>query len=114
MSGGYKFAWNKHKIASIKGNVVEKTLDLAYAIGNQAMRGAPIDTGALVNSIRVTDDQKNTIYVVAGGSFSGKSVPYAKRREFENNLHPNKRFYMKSAFAWGNENYKRYYKGVTK
>lgn len=110
---GHKFTWNRNKLNRTTTNTKKATLALAYAISNQAMRGAPVLTGALINSIRVTDDANNIIYVKAGGSFSGKSVPYAKRREYENNLHPDKKYYMKKAFAWGNENYQKYFRGIT-
>lgn len=111
---GYKFSWNRPRLSRVRSNSKQATLALGFGIANEAMRGAPVLTGALVNSIRVTDDSNGTVYVLAGGSVGGKSVPYAKRREFENKKHPNKRFYMRNAFNWGNKNYQRYYKGVTK
>lgn len=114
MAAMYSFRCNRTKLKSTKTNTNKATLKLAYEISNHAMQGAPVDTGLLINSIRVTDDHNNTIYVLAGGKFSGKNVPYARVRELTNNLHPDKKEYMKKAFDWGSENYKKYYKGVTK
>lgn len=110
----YKFSWNHRAISRVKNNANSDTLSLAFAISGQAMRGAPVLTGALVNSIRVTDDHAGTIFVVAGGKVGGKNIPYAKKREYQNKAHPEKRFYMKKAFQWGQDNFQRYFQGVTK
>lgn len=110
----YRFIWNQPKITRVRTNAKEDTLALGYATANKASQGAPVKSSALVNSIRVTDDQSDTVLVKAGGQFAGKSLPYALRREFENNLHPHKKYYMRNAFNWAKENYQKYYKGVTK
>lgn len=110
---GYKFTWNRPKLSKTKDNSKKATLALGFATANMAMKGAPVLTGALVNSIRVTDDSEGKIYILAGGKVGGKNIPYAKRREYENKAHPEKKEYMKKAFKWAEENYKKYYEGVT-
>lgn len=110
----YKLSWNNNTLNRVRKKSATDTLAFAYAIAREGIHGAPVLTGALINSIRVTDDHNGTIYILAGGSVGGKSVPYAKRREYENKKNPDKRFYMKKAFKWGRGHYKEYYKGVTK
>ena len=111
---GYRFSWNATKLAQVKRNTIGEMINFGFKIAAEAQHGAPVDTGALVNSVRTTTNNTDQVLILAGGSFSGKSVPYAKRREYENKKHPSKRFYMKNAFAWGEQNYQKYFKGVTK
>ncbi|MCM1218190.1 MAG: hypothetical protein NC548_27205 [Lachnospiraceae bacterium] len=110
----YKFTWNTNRIREIKRNVIDDTLALAYGIANEVQRGTPVESGNLINSIRVTDGKQGTIYVLAGGSWSGGNVPYGKRREYENNLHPDKKYFMHNGFDWAKSNWQKYYKGVTR
>lgn len=68
-----------------------KGLDrMSKDILNQARMNAPILTGALRASGNIS----------ATGLYSrviGFGVPYATIREFENNLHPNTKYYLKRA-----------------
>ena len=109
-----KFTWNQQKLNEIRQNVMKGLMALGFDTANQAQEGAPVRTGALVNSIRTTTDNKDTVYVLAGGKAGRFNVPYARKREYHNNLHPNKRFYMTNAAKWAKDNYLKYFKGVTK
>lgn len=113
-SATYTFKWNQARLNGLKTNVMARMLNLGFKTATEAQHGAPVMTSALINSIRTTTDHKSTVYVLAGGSFAGKNVPYARRREYDNNLHPNKKYYMKNAFGWLNEHYATEFKGVTK
>lgn len=106
-----KFTWNQATLSRVERNVQLGMLKLAYKIGSEAQRGAPVLTGAMVNSMRVTDDHNGQLYILIGGRFAGKNIPYAKRQEYENKRHP---YFMKNAFAWGTEHWPEYFKGVTK
>lgn len=70
-------------------NALEK---MGVAILNRARMYAPVDTGALVADGRVTNDEDSVSVV-----FGGFSVPYARRRHYENNLHPNTKLYLERA-----------------
>lgn len=113
-SATYTFKWNMAEINALKRDVIYRTLNLGYGIAAEAQRGAPVASSALINTIRATTNHKDMVHVLAGGSFQGYEVPYARRREYENNLHPNKKYFMKNAFAWGENNYLKYYKGLGK
>ena len=76
---------------------------LAGAIAQKARANAPVQSSALVNSIRIEEDGYD-VYIRAGGIVSqtsdgsaSKKVDYALRREYENNLHPWRKHYMKRA-----------------
>lgn len=73
------------KIQSMLGKV-------AQAILNRAQMYAPVDTGALRADGRVTQEQGT-----ATVTFGGFSVPYARRRHYENNLHPQTLRYLERA-----------------
>ncbi len=118
-----KLTWNQQKLDQIKQKTMEALVDLGQDTAQQARDGAPFGVyppetkrigGSLINSIRVTSDNKDVVYVLAGGKVDRFSVPYARRREYENNLHPNRRFFMKNAMEWAKKNYLKYFKGVTK
>lgn len=108
------FKWNETTLARIRKNIATALLSLGMDTANQAQRKAPVDTGALVNSIRMSKTSDNEVVVLAGGTASGYNVPYARFREYNNNLHPNTRFYMKNALEWANKNVNKYFKGITK
>lgn len=110
----YKFKWHTSELNRLKRNTIGCMINFGYRIAAEAQRGAPVDTGALVNSIRSTTNNTDQVMILAGGSVAGKKIPYAKRREYENRKNPHTRFYMKNAFSWGEQNYQKYFKGVTK
>lgn len=92
-----KVTLDEAKIRSMEQNTVRGLMAMGYDIAAQARANAPYETGALRNSIRVHSVDANTVEVIAGGAFGNKSVPYALRREYENNLHPDRKHYMKRA-----------------
>lgn len=113
MSSSYTFTWNQSTLDRLKTNAMERLLKLGYNINNQAKGNAPYLTGALVNSIRVDTSEQDTVYMLAGGTApNGANIPYAKRREYENNLHPGTRYYMRNAFQDGVRNFKQEFKNL--
>lgn len=113
-SAAYSFKWDTAKLSKLRGNFMKRALDLGFGTAREAQRGAPVLTGALVNSIRATTNGKDTVLVIAGGSVGGKKVAYARKREYENRAHQNKRYYMKNAFNWLEQNYTKAFKGMVK
>lgn len=111
---GYSFRWNQSCISRLRTDTLKAMLTAAIDTSNVAKRGAPVDTGALVNSIRVDTTKRNEIFVLAGGNNVGKKVPYAKRREYENRKNPQTKFYMRNAFQDLGQNYTKYFKGIAK
>lgn len=92
------FKWNQAVLNQVRSAFTQGMVKMGYAIANQARANAPVLSGALRNSIRTTLDGKDDVYVIAGGHAGSYTVPYAKRREYENNAHPSKRMYMHKAF----------------
>lgn len=88
-----KLTWNNGALTELQRRMNGGILRMAFDIASRARYRAPVKSGALRNDIRVTADQHD-VYVLAGSS----RVPYARRREYENNLHPETRFYMHNAF----------------
>lgn len=79
---------------------VDKLVNKAMSIGleklgtdikKRAIILAPIDTGALRQSAKV---EVNTVGDTVTTSFNTR---YAKRRHYENNLHPSTKFYLTNA-----------------
>lgn len=106
--------WNQSTLNRLQRNVTQGLIKMGYAIANQAQRNAPVDTGALVNSIRVNTDGDDNVYVLAGGVVGGRSVPYALKREYENNKNPGTKLYMTRAFQQETKDYLKYFRGITK
>jgi len=108
----YSFKLDQAKLRQIEGNVMKGVKKMGWTIAGQAQRNAPVLTGALVNSIRVEDNNPTTVEVVAGGSYAGEDVPYALIRENENKAHPNTTHYMERAFNSVTKDWQKYFKGV--
>lgn len=108
------FKWNQTTLSRLRHNIMKTLVKLGEDTAYRAQTGAPVDTGALINSIRASKISDNEIMVLAGGTASGYNVPYARKREYENNLHPGTRFYMRNALDWANNNIASYFKGITK
>lgn len=89
--------WDDNSISLINKNAVSGLFKMGYDIAAQARRNAPYLTGALRNTIRVTETNSNTVDVIAGGSFGGKKVPYAWIREQGPNRNPATEHYMENA-----------------
>lgn len=98
VASSVRFKWNKPVLDSVKLSFTRGMVRMGYAVARQARANAPVKTGALRNSIRTTVDGNDNVYVVAGGTNGIYRVPYALRREYENNLHPGTKMYMHRAF----------------
>lgn len=112
MSKTVDFTWNTAKVNNIRKEVVRGMLRMGADIASKARFNAPYLTGALRNSIRITTDSQDSVYVLAGGEVkppviyttpSGKTrtiakVDYALLREFHNRKHPSTTHYMSRAF----------------
>ena len=72
---------------------------MGNSVLNLAKMYAPYKTGALLRDGRVNSGNLQTTV-----AFGGFAVPYARRRHYENNLHPNTKLYLERA---GNEVGKR-------
>lgn len=113
MSSKTKFTWNQAKVADVRRQLTVGLLRMGSDIASRARSNAPVLTGALRNSIRVTADGEDTVYVLAGGAVAGKVVKYALRREFENKKHPSTTHYMGRAFeSVARGDIKKYFKGI--
>lgn len=88
---------NYSKISQLSKNAMSNLMKLGYDIAAQARRNAPYQTGALRNTIRVEETAPKTIEIIAGGSFGGKNVPYAHKREEGPNKDPSTEHYMENA-----------------
>ncbi len=94
MSRSYELTWDRGKLTEIQRKTNLGLFKMASDIGSRARFNAPVKTGALRNSIRITSEA-GAVYVLAGGG----RVPYARIREYENKLHPETTHYMGRAFA---------------
>lgn len=97
MGRAVKLTWNQAKLDSVSPAMVRSLFKMGYDIASQARSNAPYVTGALRNSIRVQESKNNTVEVIAGGSFGGRSVPYAWKREQGPNKNPATEHYMENA-----------------
>ena len=70
---------------------------MGFDIASQARKNAPYVTGALRSTIRVQDTSENTVEVIAGGTYGGKKVNYAWKREQGPNRNPATEHYMENA-----------------
>ena len=68
-------------------------LSMATDILSQAKQIAPVDTRALVNSGKIQSLGKGLFKI----SFGGGRIAYARRRHYENDLHPGSKFYLAKA-----------------
>ncbi len=89
-----------HKVMKLKPNVSKAVqvmlMKIATTVVNTAKIAAPYLSGTLRKSIWIKTNKLSQGSVVVGSP-----VAYARRREFENNLHPSRRFYMEK---WYNLN----------
>lgn len=106
------FRIDQSKLNQIERNIMQGVKKMGWDIATQAQRNAPVLTGALVNSIRVEDNNPTTVEVVAGGKYGGRDVPYALRREYENKAHPSTTHYLERAFNSVTKDWQKYFKGV--
>ena len=107
------FKWNQPAVAQLDRNITKGLLRMGTVIASQARANAPYLTGALKNSIRVTADRADLVYVLAGGSVGGKYIAYAYVREKYNRAHPSTTHYLERAFDnVANGNIAQYFKEV--
>lgn len=111
-SVSFSFKLDQAKLKQIEGNVMAGVKKMGWAIASQAQRNAPVLTGALVNSIRVEDNNPTTVEVIAGGAYAGRDVRYALFRENENKAHPGTTHYMERAFNSVAKDWQKYFKGA--
>lgn len=91
-----EFKDNSAKVLKEEETAINEALGrMGTAILNRAQLYAPVKTGALRADGRVTQEP-NSMSVI----FGGFSVPYARLRHYENNLHPDTKYYLERA---GNE-----------
>lgn len=107
------FKFSDQALKTMERRIMEGMFEMGLDMANQARENAPVLTSALRNSIRVEEDG-NVVYVKAGGNIHGHQIDYALKREYENNLHPWTRHYMKRAQESIMPNWPKYFKGVTK
>jgi len=92
-----RISWDYKAVDTIENKTIRGLMRLGTDIASQARRNAPYLTGALRNTIRVQEVNSNSVDVIAGGSFGGKSVPYAWIREQGPNRNPATEHYMENA-----------------
>lgn len=122
MAGQSSFKWHQAQVKAVENWFMGGLIHMGFAIADKARANSPVDIGALKNSIRTTVDGNNKVYVIAGGTvgkdeqgvarvINGRfKIPYAKKREYENNKHPNTKFYLHRAFETvTNGDVKRYW-----
>ena len=90
-------SWDTLKIKNIEKNTIRGLFTMGFDIASQARRNAPYVTGALRNTIRVNEVSDNVIEVIAGGTFGGRKVAYAWKREQGPNRNPATEHYMENA-----------------
>lgn len=93
MANKVQLTWNNGALTELQRRMNGGILRMAFDIASIARDNAPVKSSALRNSIRVYTEE-HQVYVLAGSS----KVPYARRREYENNLHPSTKYYMHRAF----------------
>lgn len=102
--------WNQRAIADVKKRVAQGLISMGYDVATRARYKVPVLTGNLQGTIRVEPHMNQwQVYVCAGGI---DGVRYGRRREFENNAHPWKRFYMQTSLENViSGNYLKHFKG---
>lgn len=80
-------------LPSTEASLDKAVLEMATDIDRVAKQLAPKQTGALKKSGRI-ERVGNAHYII---SFGGNSVPYAKRRHYENNRNPQSLRYLERA-----------------
>lgn len=89
--------WDSSVLNLMNTKAVKGIFQMGFDIAAQARRNAPYVTGALRNTIRVKDVSENTVEVIAGGTYGGKKVDYAWKREQGPNRNPATEHYMENA-----------------
>lgn len=86
-----------HKVMKLKPNVSKAVqvmlMKIATTVANTAKIAAPYLSGTLRKSIWIKTNKLSQ-----GSVIVGSPVAYARRREFENNLHPDRKYYLKKGY----------------
>lgn len=91
MSSSTTFKWNTVWVNELDRRIRVGLYEMADDVAGIAFEKAPYDHGDLSASIMPLYPDNFTAIVHAGGA----RVPYARRREFENNKNPHTKYYMK-------------------
>lgn len=107
--------WNRPALNTINQKTMRGLVRIGFDISAQARRNAPYVTGALRNTIRVTEVEDNSVEVKAGGTFAGFKVDYAWIREQGPNRNPATEHYMENAmnFILSGDYMKKYFGDIT-
>lgn len=89
--------WNDSSISLMNKRAIQGLFRMGFDIAARARLNAPYLTGALRNTIRVSEVDNTTLEVIAGGNFGGKVVNYAWIREQGPNRNPATEHYMENA-----------------
>ena len=89
-----KYTDNSAKVLKEETDKINNALaKMGTSILNRAQMYAPVLTGALRADGRVLKESPFSITV----RFGGYSVPYARLRHYENNKHPDTKYYLERA-----------------
>ena len=92
-----KVTWDYSKISLANQRAMKGMFRMGFDIATLARQNAPYLTGALRNTIRVQEAGSDSLEVIAGGSYGGKKVNYAWKREQGPNRNPATEHYMEKA-----------------
>ena len=108
--------WNQKKLSMINQNAVNGLVRMGFDIASRARANAPYLTGALRNTMRVQEQGKDQLEVIAGGTYAGYKVPYAWVREQGPNRNPATVHYMQNAAnsVMSGDYLKKYFGDITK
>ena len=112
-----KIQWNQPALNAINKHTLEGLFRLGFDIATQARKNAPYVTGALRSTIRVQETaDADTLEVRAGGTYGGKVVNYAWKREQGPNRNPATEHYMENAQKqiMNGDYIKKYFGDITK
>ena len=111
-----KVDWNTRELSLINQRAINGMFQMGFDIASRARANAPYLTGALRSTIRVQEQGENSLEVIAGGTYGGRRVPYAWKREQGPNRNPATVHYMRNAAtSVMNGNYlKKYFGDISK
>ena len=92
-----KLDWNTRELSLINQRAINGLFKMGFDIASRARVNAPYLTGALRSTIRVQEQGDNSLEVIAGGTYGGRKVDYAWKREIGPNRNPATVHYMRNA-----------------
>lgn len=112
------FKWDQGAVNAVEAAFNRGMVRMGYSVANRARALAPYKSGALRNSIRVTEEGSD-VYVAAGGNFGGKTIAYARIQELggyagrNHSVYIKPREYLRGGFeSVLREDWSQYFKGV--